>query len=339
MSDTADTLTGTQKAAIVLMNMDQLRAAQVMKQFTDAEAEEIAAEIVRLRRVDVAVAERTIVEFHDLTIRGGWNSRGGKDFAAGLLEASFGSERAAGVMTRVNSSMAGKSFEFLDTADPSQVLTLLDGELPQTIALVLAHMRPEQASPVIAGLEMSMRTDVAQAIATMGTAAPEAVRVVADTLRVRAGAVVGNGEQTEVVGGVQPLVEIINRADISTERALLEALDERDPELAEEVRSRMLTFADVVKLERKDVQQVLRGIDVSVLAVAMKGSTEAVTEVIRTNLSERNREVLDEEYEALGPVRVSQVEEARAEIVRAIRELEAEGMITVQRGDEDEYVN
>ncbi len=340
MSDNAQaTLTGTQKAAIVLMNMDQLRAAQVMKQFSDSEAEEIAAEIVRLRRVDASLAERTIVEFHDMTIRGGWNSRGGKDFAAGLLEASFGSERAAGVMTRVNSSMAGKSFEFLDTADPSQVLTLLDGELPQTIALVLAHMRPEQASPVIAGLEVGMRTDVAQAIATMGTATPEAVRVVADTLRVRAGAVVGNGEQTEVVGGVQPLVEIINRADISTERALLEALDERDPELAEEVRSRMLTFADVVKLERKDVQQVLRGIDVSVLAVAMKGSTEAVTEVIRTNLSERNREVLDEEYEALGPVRVSQVEEARAEIVRAIRELEAEGVITVQRGDEDEYVN
>ena len=339
MTDVADTLTGTQKAAIVLMNMDQLRAAQVMKQFSESEAEEIAAEIVRLRRVDTAVAERTIIEFHDMTIRSGWNSRGGKDFAAGLLEASFGSERAAGVMTRVTSSMAGKSFEFLETAEPSQVITLLDGELPQTIALVLAHMRPEQASPVIAGLEGVMRTDVAQAIATMGTAAPESVRVVADTLRVRAGAVVGNREQTEVVGGVQPLVEIINRADISTERALLEALDERDPELAEEVRSRMLTFADVVKLERKDVQQVLRGIDVGVLALAMKGSTEAVTEVIRTNLSERNREILDEEYEALGPVRVSQVEEARAEIVRAIRELEAEGAITVQRGDEDEYVN
>ncbi|MEX1080057.1 MAG: flagellar motor switch protein FliG [Homoserinimonas sp.] len=339
MTDTIESLTGTQKAAIVLMNMDQLRAAQVMKQFSDAEAEEVAAEIVRLRRVDTALAERTIIEFHDITVRGSWNSRGGKDFAAGLLEASFGSERAAGVMTRVTSSMAGKSFEFLDVAEPAQVLTLLDGELPQTIALVLAHMRPEQASPVIAGLEDDMQTDVAQAIATMGTAAPEAVRVVADTLRVRAGAVVGSREQTEVVGGVQPLVEIINRADIATERALLEALDERDPELAEEVRSRMLTFADVVKLERKDVQQVLRGIDVAILAVAMKGSTEALIEVIRSNLSERNRTVLDEEAAALGPVRASEVEEARAEIVRAIRDLAAQGIITVQRGgDEDEYV-
>jgi flagellar motor switch protein FliG len=340
MTDVMAELSGTQKAAIVLMNMEQQRAALVMNQFTDIEAEEIAAEIVRLRRVDAIVAERAIVEFHELTIRGGWNSRGGKDFAAGLLEASFGSERAAGVMTRVTSSMAGKSFEFLDSAEPSQVITLLDGELPQTIALVLAHLRPEHAAPVIAGLEVSLRTDVAQCIATMGTAAPEAARVVADTLRVRAGAVVGARENTEVVGGVQPLVEIINRADISTERALLEALDERDPDLAEEVRSRMLTFADMLKLERKDVQQVLRGIDVSVLAVAMKGSSEALVEVIRTNLSERNREILDGESQSLGPVRVSQVEEARAEIVRAIRDLESQGIITVQRAaDEEEYVD
>src|SRR3989337_2595314 len=139
MTELTTELSGTQKAAIVLMNMDQQRAALVMNQFTDGEAEEIASEIVRLRRVDSGLAEQTIVEFHDLTIRGGWNSRGGKDFAAGLLEASFGSERAAGVMTRVTSSMAGKSFEFLDSAEPSQVITLLDGELPQTIALVLAH--------------------------------------------------------------------------------------------------------------------------------------------------------------------------------------------------------
>jgi flagellar motor switch protein FliG len=173
----------------------------------------------------------------------------------------------------------------------------------------------------------------------MGSATPESVSVVADTLRLQAGAVVGPREAAEVVGGIQPLVEIINRADISTERALLEGLEERDPELAEEVRSRMLTFADVVKLEARDVQQVLRGIDSGVLAVAMKGSSEAVVEMIRANLSERNREILDDEITVLGPVRVSQVEEARAEIVRAIRDLEAQGSITVQRGDEEEYVD
>ncbi len=172
----------------------------------------------------------------------------------------------------------------------------------------------------------------------MGTAAPEAVRVVAETLKIRASAVVTARDTEDVVGGVQPLVEIINRSDVSTERALLDGLDELDPQLAEEVRSRMLTFADLVKFERKDVQQVLRGIDASVLAIAMKGSPEPVIEVIRANISERNRDILEDEIQALGPVRVIQVEEARAEIVRAIRDLEAQGTITVQRGDEDEYV-
>jgi flagellar motor switch protein FliG len=338
MSDAMTVLSGTQKVAVVLMNMEQHRAAQVMKQFSEVEAEEIAAEIVRLRRVDSALAESALEEFHGMTVSGSRNARGGRDFAVGLLEASFGAERAAGVMNRVASSMAGKAFEFLDTAEPGQIQTLLDGEMPQTIALVLAHLRPEHASAVIGALDDTLRTDVAQSIATMGTATPEAIRTVADTLKVRAGAVVSSRETIEVVGGVQPLVEIINRASASTERALLEGLEARDPELAEEVRSRMLTFADIVKLESRDVQQVLRGIDVTVLATAMRGSTESVAEMIRTNMSERNREILDDEMRMMQPVRVSQVEEARALVVRAIRDLEAQGSITVLRGDEDDYV-
>lgn len=338
MSESPTTMNGTQKVALVLMNMDRLRAADVMKQFTELEAEVIASEIIQLRRVDTALAEMAMSEFHDLTLRGGSNGRGGHDFAAGLLEASFGAEKAAGVMSRVASSMAGKAFEFLDAAEPSGILTLLDGELPQTIALVLAHLRREHASAVLSGMDDALRVDVAQSIATMGTATPEAIRVVTETLKLRAGTVVSR-ENIEVVGGVQPLVEIINRVDIATERAMMEALEERDPELAEEVRSRMLTFADIVKLEGRDVQQVLRGIDASVLAFAMKGSAEAVVEVIRANLSERNRDVLDDEIKALGPVRLRQVEDARAEIVRVIRDLEAQGTITLQRGAEDEYVS
>ncbi|TFD74012.1 flagellar motor switch protein FliG [Cryobacterium fucosi] len=331
-------LTGTQKVAVVLMNMDRQRAAEVMKQFTETEAADIAAEIVQLRRVEPDVTETTVLEFHDITMKGSRNPRGGHAFAVGLLEASFGAEKAAGVMSKVASSMAGKAFEFLDTAEPLQVLTLLDGELPQTIALVLAHLRPEHASAVLAGLDGSLPVEVAQCIATMGTATPEAIKVVTDTLKGRVGAISSSRDTNEVVGGIQPLVDIINRADVATERALLEALDASDPILAEEVRSRMLTFADIVKLENRDVQQVLRGIDAAVLAVAMKGSTEGVIETIRTNLSERNREILDDEVKAMAPVRVSQVEEARAAIVRAIRDLAAQGSITVQRADEDDYV-
>lgn len=338
MNELKAPLTGAQKAAIVLMNMDQQRAAQVMKQFSEEEADEITAEILRLRRVDPAIAEKAISEFHDITVRGGMSTRGGRDIAVGLLEASFGAEKATGVLNRVASSMAGKQFEFLDAVEPGQVQILLAGELPQTSALVLAHLRADHASRILAGLDEGTRADVAHAIATMGSASPDAVRVVADTLKQRAGAVVGARDASDVVGGVQPLVDIINRADASTEKALLEALELKNPELAEEVRSRMLTFADIVKLESRDVQQVLRGIDAAMLAVAMKGATEQVTETITTNLSERNREILADEIRVLGPVRLSQVEDARAEIVRAIRDLEATGAITVQRNDEDAYV-
>lgn len=337
MSETA-TLSGAQKVAVVLMNLRGDQAAQVMKQFTEPEAEEIASELVRMRRVDPEVAEQTLAEFHQLARQGGWNPRGGRDFAAGLLEASFGAERAADVMSRVANSMAGRSFEFLDAAEASQVATLLDGELPQTIALILAHLRPERASAVLAGFVDPLRSDVAQCIATMGSSTPETVGLVADTLKGRAGTVVSAREVVEVVGGVQPLVEIINRSDVAVERAVLEGLEERDPELAEEVRSRMLVFTDIVKLDPRDVQQVLRGIDVSVLALAMKGTTDQVTATIQENLSERNRELLDDERGSLGPVRMSQVEESRAAIVRIIRDLEAQGVITVQRGEEDEYV-
>ncbi|MBW8872747.1 MAG: flagellar motor switch protein FliG, partial [Leifsonia sp.] len=321
-------LTGAQKVAVVLMNMDQQRAAQVMKQFSDEEADEITAEILRLRRVDPGVAEKALSEFHDLATRGTVTTRGGRDIAVGLLEASFGAERATGVLNRVASNLAGKQFEFLDAVEPAQVQMLLAGELPQTSALVLAHLRADHASRILTGLDEGTRTEVAHAIATMGSPSPDAVRVVAETLKQRASAVVSSRAASDAVGGVQPLVDIINRSDAATEKALLEALEQRDPQLAEEVRSRMLTFEDIVRLEARDVQQVLRGVDAAVLAVAMKGAAEAVTEIITTNLSERNREILEDEVRILGPVRVSQVEDARAEIVRAIRDLEATGAIT-----------
>ncbi|WP_213814887.1 flagellar motor switch protein FliG [Glaciihabitans sp. dw_435] len=338
MSDAPIELTGTQKVAVVLMNLPHAQAASVLQQFTDTEAEEIAAEIVRMRRVDADVTDRALTEFHEAATLGRIGARGGQDFATGLLETSFGAERAAGVMRRVQSSMAGKSFEFLDSAEPGQIVSLLDGEMAQTVALVLAHLRPVQASTVLAGFADAFRSDVAQCIATMTSATPESITILSTSLKARAAAVVSPRSTAEVVGGVQPLVDIINHSSVVTERAILEGLDERDPDLAEEVRSRLLTFADIVKLDSRDVQQVLRGIDLAQLAIAMRGSLDSVQQTIRGNLSERNRELLEDEIGMMGSVRMSQVEEARAGIVRSIRELEAAGTITVMRGDDDVLV-
>jgi flagellar motor switch protein FliG len=337
MRDTATELTGTQKVAVVLMQMSPASAAAVMAQFTEAEAEDIAAEIVRLRRVDPLVADQVITDFHETALSGRRHARGGRELAEGLLEASFGSEKAAGVMNRLNVTLAGTSFEFLESMEPVQVLALIDSELPQTIALILAHLSPRKASAVMSGLPGPLRAEAALSIATMGSAAPEAVGIVADTLKVRGGAAISQ-QASEIVGGIQPLLDIINRADAGTERSVLDGLDVLDPDLATEIRARMLTFDDLVKLEKRDVQQILRGVEATVLAVAMKGASAAVVETISSNVSGRNLEILEAETKALGPVRASQVEEARAAIVRSIRELEAEGVITIQRADEDDYV-
>jgi flagellar motor switch protein FliG len=331
----APALTGTQKVAVVLMNLEQAHAARVLSQFSDAEAEDIVSEIIRMRRVDPDAAEQALTEFHTATTSGRLGARGGRDFATGLLETTFGSERAAGVMQRVTSSMAGESFEFLNDIEPHQIISLLDGEMVQTTALVVAHLRPAHASSVLAGLPPALRTDVAVHIAGMTSATPESIALIAASLKARSAAVVSPRNTMQVVGGVQPLVDIINRSNAATERAILEGLDARDPRLAEEVRSRLLTFADIVRLAQRDIQLVLRGIDVQVLAVALKGASEPVQERILSNLSERNRTLVREEADLLGAVRASQVEDARAEVVGAIRALEEAGSITVLRGDEE----
>lgn len=336
----APELNGIQKAAALLMQLSQSSAAAIFAHLSEAEAEAVASEIVKMRRVHADVADAVVNEFHELVVSGRHAALGGRDYAAGLLVASFGAERAERVMNRLSTQIAGEPFEFLDDAEPGQLVSLLDGEMPATIALVLAHMRPDRASAALAGLPGEVRTDVAQAIATMGSATPEFVGILAKTLKQRALTVVGPRDKMAVIGGIQPLVDILNRSDAVTERALLDELTERDPVLAEEVRSRMLTFMDLVKLDSQDVQKVLRGKEASTLALAMKGAPATVQDAIRKNISERNGVLLGAEIEALGPVRASDVEQARADIGRIIRELEEAGEIAVHRGDsdEDDYV-
>lgn len=331
-------MSGVQKVALVLMQMSQERAATVMSLFSEEETGEVAAEIMRTQVVDPDLAVAALDEFYDMALSGSPRPRGGKDLAVGLLEASLGVDKAADVVERLVASMQGKSFEYLDGTEPGQIISLLDGEHPQTVALVLAHLSATVASAVLANLADDYRTDVAQALATMGTASPEAVKIVSDQFRARMGASIVPRQPVEIIGGVQPLVDIINRSDVATEKALLEGLEARDPQLADEVRSRMLTFEDIASFEARDVQIILRGVEMAVLALAMKGTSARVVEAVTTNISARNKTLLDEEIAGLGGVRVSQVEEARAEIVRIVRDLEADEKITIHRTDGDELV-
>ena len=331
-------LTGSQKAAMLLLQLGRDRAARVLQRLDEHEIEELTAEIVRLEHVDQTLADEVVDEFWSAATLGvGVGVGGGSALAEKLLVASLGQERATEMMGRLEAVLAGQPFDFLQQVDARQIVSLLSGEHPQTVALVLAYLRPEQASLVLAGLPPDDQADIAHRIALMERASPDLVQVVAESLQRKASAVLAPRELANV-GGVQPLVEIINRADPATEKVILEGLAERDEELAEEIRSRMFVFADVVLLEDRAMQLVLRQVDTSTLALALKGSTEAVRDVVMRNVSERARENLQEEIDLLGPVRLSQVEDARAAIVQVIRRLEESGQITIRRDGEDEYV-
>ena len=333
----SEKFTGAQKAAVVLMQIGRDRAARVLSTMEDAEVEEITAEIMRLEHVEQDTADRILEEFHTASISGPGVATGGVGYAQSLLEASMGSDKAALMLERIATARVGAPFEFLQNADAKQVLSLLSGEQAQTIALVLAHLRPDHASQIIAGLTPTQQTDVAHRIALMDRALPDVVAHVADNLARRASAVF-TPHESSAIGGVQPLVEIINRADPGTEKVILEGLQGRDEALAEEVRSRMFVFGDIVLLEDRAVQLVLRNVETSSLAVALKGISEQVQDKIMNNLSERARETLIEDVDLLGPTRMSEVEEARALIVQSIRRLEEQGEIVIRRDGEDEYV-
>ncbi|THG29672.1 flagellar motor switch protein FliG [Naasia lichenicola] len=353
-------LTGIQKAALVLMTMSTDKAAIVMRQFSEQEAEEISAEIVRLRGADDRVAELAIREFQAQSAAPTVApTRGGMDFASGLLEASFGAEKAAAVIERLDASMGVGAFDFLAEADAAKVTALLIDELPETVAFVLAHLKADVASAVLLEFEGVRRLDVAQSIATMGVATPEAAGIIAATLKARSKTVkvvAKDAVEENHLGGVQPLVDMMNHADPATERELMAALQERDPDLAAQVRALMLSFEDLPLLQDRDVQQVLRGIDIGQIALALKGAPEEISAVIRSNMSERNRQTLTEEAAELGRVPKSQVEEARNLLVKAIRELSAtqglelktvavegaepvEGEAEAEPVDEEEYVD
>ncbi|HLT84435.1 MAG TPA: flagellar motor switch protein FliG [Phototrophicaceae bacterium] len=333
-------LTSPQKAAVVLLQLGHERATKVLALLDEQEVEEISAEIARMETVPTAIADQVLVEFYDQANGGApVAGHGGLEYAQRLLEDSLGVERASLVMGRLTTLLAGQPFDFLQQAEARQVLSLINGEHPQTMAVVLAHLRPERASAIMAGLPPAERADVAMRIGTMEQASPEAVSTIADSLQRRAGHVLTAGETTTAVGGIQPLVEILNRADPSTEKQILEELGQRDEALAEQVRSLMFTFEDVIHLDDRAVQLVLRQTDTSGLALALKGTSPELTEKIKRNLSERARLDLVDEMEIAGAVRLSEVHDARGAIVKVIRALEESGQIVVRRDGEDEYVS
>jgi flagellar motor switch protein FliG len=331
-------LSGAQKAAILLMQMSREDSTKILASMRESEVELVMAEIVRLQDVGSEVAENVLAEFLEMSTARRFVVQGGMRFAKELLESTMGGPKAADILGRISASVMELPFEFLRRADARQILSFLQDEHPQTIALVLAHMAADQASTVMGGLSPALQTDVAHRIAVMDRTSPEIIKSVEANLERRLSSVLQPSEFSEI-GGITRLVDIINRADRATERLILEGLEARDSELADQVRSRMFMFEDIVQLDDRAIQLVLRQVETADLATALKGVRDDVKAKITTNLSERAAENLIEEIELLGRVRLQAVEEAQAKFVQAIRVLEESGEVSVARGSDDDYIN
>jgi len=334
---TAGPLTGIRKAAILMVQLGRDRASKLMSRLPETLVEELTAEIVRLQSVSSDDASSVLAESHGELFSDQHAGRGGLDLAKELLASSLGSERADEIMERLGATLAEMPFEAMRRADARQLLTFLADEHPQTIALVLAHLSPQQSAIVLSGFEQKLQADVAHRIALMERASPDVIRIVERELDRRMSTVIG-AQEMSAVGGVTPLVAIINRADRSTERMILEGLETVSPELAEEVRRQMFIFEDITTLDDKAIQLVLRSVESGDLALALKGVSAAVREKIMRNLSTRAAENLAEEIELLGPKRLTEVEEAQSKVVTEIRALEQSGQIVIMRGGDEAFV-
>lgn len=328
---------GARKAAVLLVQLGRPRAAAILSKLQEHEVEAITAEIARLEDISSGESTSVLTEFHDLMLAREHVRRGGLGFAHQVLEQSLGPERAAEIMQRLNAAAVQMPFQFLHQADPAQVRSFIADEHPQVIALVLAHMTPDKASLLLSGLPPTQQAQVAHRIAVMDRTSPDIVRSVEGILERKLSSMLQPADLSRV-GGLDPLVDIINRSDRSTERQIIEGLEALDAALADEVRGRMFMFEDVVTLDDRSVQQVLRQVDGPQLALALKGVADHVRDKITRNLSSRAAENLGEEIELLGPVRLSQVEEAQQAVIRTIRDLEERGEILVRRGGDSDFV-
>ncbi|RLV48779.1 flagellar motor switch protein FliG [Nocardioides mangrovicus] len=328
---------GVRKAAVLLIQMGRERASAVLSKLSPTEVETITAEIARLEAVEADESVRVMSEFRDIMTARAHIAKGGLGFAQQLLEKSLGSERAAEIIDRLNAAAISMPFQFLHQADPAQLRQFIVDEHPQVIALVLAHMTADKASLLLSGLPPEQQAQVAHRIAVMDQTSPEIIRAVESVLERKLSSMLQPSQMSRV-GGLDPLVNIINRSDRSTERQIVEGLESLDAALADEVKSRMFMFEDITSLDDRSVQLVLRQIESGQLALALKGVPDVVREKITSNLSERAAENLLEEVELLGPVRLAQVEEAQQEIIRAIRQLEEQGQIMLHRGGDDDLI-
>lgn len=329
-------LTGLEKAAIFLITLGPELSSMVIKQLPQEDMERVTYQIANTTVVDAGSKQQVMDEFWELYEARQYILQGGIKYAREILERAVGPARAAEIIKKLMATSKIRPFNTIRKADPKQLVNFLYNEHPQTIALVLAYLEPEQASVVLSSLPEELQADVAKRIALMERASPDTVRELEQILEQRLSSVVG--QDFAAAGGIKAVVDILNRVDRSTERTILEALEQDDPELADEIRKRMFVFEDIITLDDNSIRRVLREVDMKDLALALKTASEEVANRIYRNLSKRAAEMLKEDIEYMGPTRLRDVEEAQQRIVQIIRRLDETGEIIIARGGQDAVV-
>lgn len=329
-------ISGVQKAAVLLIALGPEKSANVFKHLKEDEIEQLTLEIANTRSISPSMKDQVLDEFYEVCLAQQYIAEGGIAYAKDLLEKSLGADRAKDVIGKLTASLQVRPFEFVRKTDASQLLNFIQDEHPQTIALILSYLPSSQASVIISALTPDKQTDVAKRIAQMDRTSPDVIKEVEKVLEQKLASLV-NQDYT-VVGGVDSIVEILNTVDRGTEKHIMESLEIEDPELADEIRKKMFVFEDILSLDDRSVQRVLREVDNNELAVALKGSNEEVQNLIFSNLSSRLATMIREDMDFMGPVRMKDVEEAQQKIVNIIRKLEDSAEIIISRGGGDEIV-
>jgi len=329
-------LTGKRKAAILLVMLGPEKAALVLKHLDESDVEQLTIEIANLGKITDEEKKQVLTEFQDIANARQMIAQGGIEYAKEVLQKAFGPEKAMRIIERLVSNLQVKPFDFLRQADPLQLVNFLQNEHPQTIAVILSYLEPQLAGKILSAFPEELQIEVIKRIALLERTSPDVIRDIEKNLeRKLSGFVMQTFSQ---VGGVDTAAEIMNSIDRSSERKIMEKLSYDSPELAEEIRRRMFVFEDIVKLDDRSVQIVLREVETRDLALALKGASEEVKQKIFKNISKRAAQLLQDELEYMGPVRLKDVEEAQQKIINVIRRLEEAGEIVIARGGGEELI-
>ena len=329
----------TQKVAALLILMGPETASEVLKNVQDNDLlEQIALEIASLNKVPMNMLAVILDEFRILFQASSYIAKGGKDYARQVLELTYGTEQAKRIMTRLETLLNANPFQMFNEADPIQLATSFQNENPQLIALILAYLQPAQSAKILNCLPPDVQAQVAMKIAEMDTTNPEILADIEKIVETKFSSIMV--QDFSQAGGIDTLASILNRTDRATERNVLDLLEIENPKLADEVRELMFVFEDIVRLDNKAVQRILREINTKDMALALKGTKQEVRDKIFINMSERAQQMLRDDMEYLGPVRAKDVQEVPTQICATIKSLEASGEIVIEQNeDEEEFID